>query len=132
MLEEEAIHRLVRRPFDLSVQVLVVPMLGRQCVEIVVVVREAVPDVGPDAEGSPIVERELAGPTDSAAAHDGCMDCGLLGDQPLESLMFRGEGEEAHDRVFQHLSVTFFLTLAGLRSEGPLGCSTAAVSSART
>jgi len=80
MLEEEAVDRFVRRPFDLSVQILLVPLLWQQCIEIAMVTREAVSDVGPDAESGPIVEGELAGPTDSAAADDGCVRCGLLGD----------------------------------------------------
>jgi hypothetical protein len=86
MLEKEAIDRVVRCPFDLSVQILLVPVLWRKCIEIVVVAREAVPDIGPDAESSPIVETELAGPTDSAAANDGCLGCGLLGGPLFECL----------------------------------------------
>ena len=35
--------------------------------------------------------------------------------------MYRSEGEEAHDGVFQLVSVANFLTLAGLSSEGTLG-----------
>ncbi len=120
ILEEEAIYRLVRGAFCLSIWVLVVPLLG-QCVKIVVVVRETVPDVGPDAESSPIVERELARPTDSAAAYDGSVGRGLLGDSPFESLVFRSEGEEAPDGPFQLLSVAIFLPLTGPSSEGTLG-----------
>ncbi len=121
MLEKEAIDRVVRCPFDLSVQILLVPVLWRKCIEIVVVTREAVPDIGPDAESSPIVETELAGPTDSAAAHDGCTGCGLLGDPLFECLVCRGEGEEARDGVFQLVSVAIFLALAVLSSEDTLG-----------
>jgi len=43
MLQEEVVDRFVRRPFDLSVQVLLVPVLRRQRIEIVAVAREAVP-----------------------------------------------------------------------------------------
>ena len=132
MLEEEAVDRIIRRSFDLSIQVVLVPVLRRECIEIVVVARESVPDVGPDAERSPLVDGELPGPTDSAAAHDGSMGCGLLGDSLLEFVVYRGEGEEAHDGVFQLVSVAIFLTLAGLSSERTLGRSRAAVSSAST
>jgi hypothetical protein len=121
MLQEEAVDRFVRRPFDLSVQVLLVPVLRRQRIEIVVVAREAVPNVGPSAESSSIIEGELAGPTDSAAAHDGCMGCGLLGDPLSEFSVGRGKGEEAHDGDFQLVSIAIFLTPARLSSEGTLG-----------
>jgi hypothetical protein len=121
MLEEEAVDRIVRRSFDLSVQVLLVPVLRRECTEIVVVAREAVPDAGADAERSPLVDGELASLTDSAAAHDGSMGSGLLGDSLLEFVVYRSESEEAHDGVFQLESVTIFLTLAGLSSDCTLG-----------
>lgn len=121
MLQEEAVDRFVRRPFDLSVQVLLVPVLRRQRIEIVVVAREAVPDVGPGAESSSIVEGEVAGSTDSDAAHDGCMGCGLFGNPLFEFSMGRGKGEEAHDGDFQLISIAIFLTPAGLSSEGTLG-----------
>jgi hypothetical protein len=41
VLEQEAVDGCVRRPFDLSIQVLLVPVLRRQFIEIVVVGREA-------------------------------------------------------------------------------------------
>ena len=121
MLQEEAVDRFVRRPFDLSVQVLLVPVVWRQRIEIVVVAREAVPDVGPGAERSAIVEGEVAGPTDSAAAYDGCMGSGLFGNPLFEFSVGRGKGEEANDGVFQLVSIAIFLTPAGLSSEGTLG-----------
>ncbi len=121
MLQEEAVDRFVRRPFDLSVQVLLVPLLRRQRIEIVVVAREAVPDIGPGAESSSIVEGEVAGPTDSAAAHDGCMVCGLFANPLFEFSVGRGKGEEAHDGDFQLVSIAIFLKPAGLSSEGTLG-----------
>lgn len=121
MLEEETVDRFVRRPFDLSVQVFLVPVLRRHCIEIVVVAREVVSDVGPDAQGSPIVEGELAGPTDSAAAHNRCMRRSLLRDPLFESLVCRGEGEEAHDGVFQLVSVAILPTLARLSPEDTFG-----------
>jgi hypothetical protein len=49
MLEEEAVDRLVRRPFDLSIQVFLLPVLWQEPIEIVVVARKTVPDVGPGA-----------------------------------------------------------------------------------
>jgi hypothetical protein len=121
MLHEEAIDRFVRRPFDLSVQVLLVPVVWRQRIEIVVVAREAVPDVGPRAESSSIVEGEVAGPTDSAAAYDSCMGCGLFGNPLLEFSVGWGKGEEAHDGDFQLVSIAILLAPAGLSSEGTLG-----------
>jgi hypothetical protein len=42
MLQEEAVDRFVRRPFELSVQVLLVPVLRGQRIEIVVVARTRV------------------------------------------------------------------------------------------
>lgn len=121
MLEKEAVDRFVRRPFDLSVQVLLVPVLRRQCIEIVVVSREAVPDICPDAESGPLVDGDLAGPTNSAATHDGGVRSGLPGNLPFESLVGRSEGQEARDGLFQLVSVAFLLTLAGLSSESTLG-----------
>lgn len=55
MLEQEAIDRLVRRSFDLSIEVLLVPVLRRKRTEVVVIVREGVPDVGPRTEGRPLL-----------------------------------------------------------------------------
>jgi hypothetical protein len=121
MLQEEVVDRFVRRPFDLSVQILLVPVLRRQRIEIVVVAREAVPDVGPDAKSGSIVEGQVARPTDSAAAYDGCMGCGLFGNPLFEFSVGWGEGEEVHDGDFQLGSIAIFLTPAGLSSEGTLG-----------
>jgi hypothetical protein len=121
MLREEAFDGIVRRAFDLSVQILLVPALRAECIELVVIARKGVPDVGPDAESSPLVEGELAGPADSAAADDRCVRCGLLGDTAFEFLVCRGEGEEAHNGVFQLVSVAIFLALAGLSSLNTLG-----------
>ena len=123
MLEEEAINSVVRRSFDLSIEVLLVPVLWRKRIEVVVIARKGVPDVGPRTEGRPLVKGELAGPTDSGAADNGRMRCGLLGDVLCELLVVRGEGEEAHDGVFQFASISLFLALAGLGAEGTFGLS---------
>src|SRR5271156_5670560 len=121
MLRKEPIDSIVRRPFDLSVQILLVPALRAECIELVVIAREGVPDVRPGAESSPLVEGKLAGPADAAAADERCVRCGLLGDSAFEFLVCRGEGEEAHDGAFQLVSVAIFLALAGLSSLNTLG-----------
>jgi hypothetical protein len=95
MLEEEVTDRVVRRSFDLSIEVLLVPLLWRKRIEVVVIVRKGVPDVRPRTEGRSLVKGEFAGPTDSAAAHNGRMRCGLLCDALCELLVVRDESEEA-------------------------------------
>lgn len=112
MLKEEAVDRSVRCPFDLSIQVLLVPVFRRHCIEVVVVARKAVPDVGPGAERGPFVECELARPARSTAAHDGSMRCGLSRNLQLKFLVSRGKGEEAHDGTLQLVAVAILLSLA--------------------
>ena len=108
-------------PLISLVQVLLVPVLRRQCIEIVVVSREAVPDICPDAESGPLVDGDLAGPTNSAATHDGGVRSGLPGNLPFESLVGRSEGQEARWPLPTRLGSVPPGTLAGLSSESTLG-----------